>query len=239
MRALDDLVSAGKVLYVGVSEWDADQLEEARALGDRLLLRPIRSNQPQYSLLWRHIESDVVPLSERLGMGQIVWSPLAQGVLTGKYRPGEATPRDSRAAHPDPQTSQFVRLFMRDDILQAVERLNGDRAGAGHHHRAAGHRLGAAPAQRGERDRRRVAARAGRRQRRGQRRRAPARRAAAHRRGAQWCAAAGAAGRLTAVAKPPTGLASRTRSWIFDAARSVHDADERASSVAARTRTQP
>jgi aryl-alcohol dehydrogenase-like predicted oxidoreductase len=123
LRALDDLVTAGKVLYVGVSEWSADQLEEARALGDRLLLRPIRSNQPQYSLLWRHIEQDVVPVSERLGIGQIVWSPLAQGVLTGKYRPGEATPRDSRAANPDPQTSQFVRLFMREDILLAVQEL--------------------------------------------------------------------------------------------------------------------
>jgi aryl-alcohol dehydrogenase-like predicted oxidoreductase len=123
LRALDDLVTAGKVLYVGVSEWSADQLEEARALGDRLLLRPIRSNQPQYSLLWRHIESDVVPVSERLGIGQVVWSPLAQGVLTGKYRPGEATPRDSRAANPDPQTSQFVRLFMREDILLAVQEL--------------------------------------------------------------------------------------------------------------------
>src|SRR6185503_2034409 len=123
LRALDDLVSAGKVLYVGVSEWSADQLQAARELGDRLLLRPIRSNQPQYSLLWRHIEEAVIPTSERLGIGQIVWSPLAQGVLSGKYRAGEATPRDTRAAHPDPQTSQFVRLFMRDDILRAVEEL--------------------------------------------------------------------------------------------------------------------
>src|SRR3954464_7863319 len=113
LRALDDLVSAGKVLYVGVSEWSADELEEARDLADRLLLRPIRSNQPQYSLLWRHIEQDVVPVSERLGIGQIVWSPLPPGRLTSKYRAGEPTPRDSRAAHPDPQTSQFVRLFMR------------------------------------------------------------------------------------------------------------------------------
>jgi aryl-alcohol dehydrogenase-like predicted oxidoreductase len=124
LRALDDLVSAGKVLYIGVSEWSADQLDQARVLGERLLLRPIRSNQPQYSLLWRHIEQDVIPVSERLGTGQIVWSPLAQGVLTGKYLPGEPTPRDSRAAHPDPQTSQFVRLFMRDDILQAVQELD-------------------------------------------------------------------------------------------------------------------
>src|SRR3954468_13135326 len=123
LRALDDLVTAGKVLYVGVSEWTADQLDEARTLGDRLLLRPIRSNQPQYSLLWRRIEDDVIPTSERLGTGQIVWSPLAQGVLSGKYHPGEPTPRDTRAGHPDPQTSQFVRLFMRDDILEAVGAL--------------------------------------------------------------------------------------------------------------------
>src|SRR3954454_12262931 len=123
LRALDDLVSAGKVLYVGVSEWSAEQLDDARALGDRLLLRPIPSNQPQYSLLWRHIEDGVIPTSERLGIGQVVWSPLAQGVLTGKYRAHEPTPRDTRAGHPDPQTSQFVRLFMRDDILEAVGAL--------------------------------------------------------------------------------------------------------------------
>src|SRR5437763_11650058 len=123
LRALDDLVSAGKVLYVGVSEWTAGQLDDARSLGERLLLRPIVSNQPQYSLLWRRIEDDVIPVSERLGIGQIVWSPLAQGVLTGKYHPREPTPRDTRAGNPDPQTSQFVRLFMRDDILTAVQQL--------------------------------------------------------------------------------------------------------------------
>src|SRR3954462_7179348 len=119
LRALDDLVSAGKVLYVGVSEWTAAQLDDARTIGDRLLLRPIRSNQPQYSLLWRRIEDDVIPTSERLGTGQIVWSPLAQGVLSGKYRRGEPTPRDPRAGPPAPQRSQFVRPFMRDDILEA------------------------------------------------------------------------------------------------------------------------
>src|SRR3954453_10064165 len=123
LRALDDLVSAGKVLYVGVSEWTAAQLDDASALAEKLILRPLASNQPQYSLLWRRIEDEVIPLSERLGIGQIVWSPLAQGVLTGKYQPGEATPRGSRAGHPDPQTSQFVRLFMRDDILEAVQQL--------------------------------------------------------------------------------------------------------------------
>jgi aryl-alcohol dehydrogenase-like predicted oxidoreductase len=131
LRALDDLVSAGKVLYVGVSEWSAAQLDDAGALAEKLILRPLASNQPQYSLLWRRIEDEVIPLSERLGIGQIVWSPLAQGVLTGKYQPGQATPRDSRAGHPDPQTSQFVRLFMRDDILESVQRLRPIADGLG------------------------------------------------------------------------------------------------------------
>src|SRR3954462_4945877 len=131
LRALDDLVSAGKVHYVGVSEGSAEQGVEARALGDRLLLRPIRSNQPQYSLLWRRIEDEVIPTSERLGIGQVVWSPLARGVLTGRYPPREPTPRDTRAGHPDPQTSQFVRLFMRDDILEAVQRLRPIADGLG------------------------------------------------------------------------------------------------------------
>src|SRR3954471_13299009 len=131
LRALDDLVSAGKVLYVGVSEWTAAQLDDAAALAEKLILRPLASNQPQYSLLWRRIEDEVIPLSERLGIGQIVWSPLAQGVLSGKYQPGQATPRDTRAGHPDPQTSQFVRLFMRDDILEAVQRLRPVADGLG------------------------------------------------------------------------------------------------------------
>ncbi|HEX5501510.1 MAG TPA: aldo/keto reductase, partial [Thermomicrobiales bacterium] len=109
LRALDDLISAGKVLYAGVSEWTAAQLEAARGIGERLLLRPLVSNQPQYSMLWRRIEAEVMPVSERLGMGQVVWSPIAQGVLAGKYRPGEAPPPDSRAGSEDPTTAGWVQ----------------------------------------------------------------------------------------------------------------------------------
>ncbi len=120
LRALDDLVRQGKVLYVGVSEWPAELLEEARHLQGARGLDPIVSNQPQYSMLYRAIEADVMPLSERLGIGQIVWSPIAQGVLTGKYRPGDEPPRGSRARGPG---AGFMRMFMRDDVLEAVQRL--------------------------------------------------------------------------------------------------------------------
>jgi aryl-alcohol dehydrogenase-like predicted oxidoreductase len=122
LRALDDLISSGKVLYAGVSEWSAEQLDEARAIGDRLLLRPHISNQPQYSALWRKIEAEVIPVSERLGIGQVVWSPLAQGVLTGKYQPGEAPPEGSRATAGD-ETSNFMTWLLEDDVLQAVQDL--------------------------------------------------------------------------------------------------------------------
>lgn len=122
VRAFDDLVSAGKVLYIGVSEWEATQLEAARDISDRLLLRPMISNQPQYSMLWPRIEDAVIPVSERLGIGQVVWSPLAQGVLTGKYLPGEQPPADSRAAGDD-QTSGFMGWLLEDDILAAVQEL--------------------------------------------------------------------------------------------------------------------
>ena len=120
LRALDDLVRQGKVLYVGVSEWPARLLDEARSVQDRLRLDPIASNQPQYSMLYRSIESDVLPLANRLGIGQIVWSPLAQGILTGKYSPGDRPPEGSRATGPD---ASFMRAFMRDDVLEGVARL--------------------------------------------------------------------------------------------------------------------
>ncbi len=122
VRALDDLVTQGKVLYVGVSEWSAEQLDEARAIGERLLLRPMISNQPQYSMLWRQIEQSVIPTSERLGIGQVVWSPLAQGVLSGKYSPGEQPPADSRAGAGD-EVSGFMGWLMTDEILGAVQQL--------------------------------------------------------------------------------------------------------------------
>ena len=120
MTAFADLVRAGKVLYIGVSEWRADQIaagaELARDLGIQLI-----SNQPQYSMLWRVIEEEVVPTSEKEGLSQIVWSPLAQGVLTGKYQPGEQPPADSRAGHAEAGNS--MRPFLTDEILTRVQGL--------------------------------------------------------------------------------------------------------------------
>ncbi|WP_251551843.1 aldo/keto reductase family protein [Neobacillus muris] len=98
LRAMDDLVRQGKVLYLGVSEWTAEQITEAVHLADKKLLDRIVVNQPQYSMLQRYIEKEVIPVSEKHGIGQVVWSPLAQGVLTGKYKKGEAAPAGSRAA---------------------------------------------------------------------------------------------------------------------------------------------
>ncbi|MGB2710640.1 MAG: aldo/keto reductase family protein [Conexibacter sp.] len=121
LRALDDLVTQGKALYVGVSEWSAEQLDEARAIQRQLGLDPLISNQPQYSMLVRTIEAEVLPLSRQLGIGQVVWSPIAQGVLAGKYRPGEQPPQDSRAA--DPEMSGYMELLLRDEVLAAVQRL--------------------------------------------------------------------------------------------------------------------
>ena len=120
LRALDDLVRQGKALYVGVSEWPAELIDEARRIQDERGYDPIVSSQPQYSMLYRVIEADVIPLSEQLGVGQIVWSPIAQGVLTGKYAPGDELPEGSRAAGPE---AGFMRSFMRDDVLEAVQRL--------------------------------------------------------------------------------------------------------------------
>jgi voltage-dependent potassium channel beta subunit len=120
VRAYEDLVRQGKVLYWGTSEWDAPQLEAGLAAAERFgAYRPI-SNQPQYSLLRRGIERAVLPLCRREGIGQIVWSPLAQGVLTGKYRPGER-PEGTRAAHPF--QSRFMESFLTDDVLARVARL--------------------------------------------------------------------------------------------------------------------
>jgi aryl-alcohol dehydrogenase-like predicted oxidoreductase len=129
MRAFDDLVRAGKVLYIGVSEWRAEQIAAALKVAEDLGLDRIVSNQPQYNMLWRVIEAEVVPLSEKEGIGQVVFSPIAQGVLTGKYQPGAAPPADSRAT--DPDGSRFVRRFLDDETLTAVQRLRplADEAG--------------------------------------------------------------------------------------------------------------
>jgi aryl-alcohol dehydrogenase-like predicted oxidoreductase len=129
LRALDDLVSQGKVLYVGVSEWSAEQIEEARLVQADLGLDPIVSNQPQYSMLYRQIEEAVIPVCRGLGIGQIVWSPIAQGVLAGKYRPGDPPPAGSRGASED--EAVFMRRFMEDEVLQAVQRLRPIAEGCG------------------------------------------------------------------------------------------------------------
>jgi len=120
ITAFADLVRQGKVLYLGVSEWTADQIEQAAALA-RDLKVPLVSNQPQYSMLWRVIEEKVIPASEKAGMGQIVWSPIAQGVLTGKYLPGKPPPAGSRAT--DPSGSQFIAGFLSDEVLTRVQKL--------------------------------------------------------------------------------------------------------------------
>jgi aryl-alcohol dehydrogenase-like predicted oxidoreductase len=120
MTAFADLVRAGKVLYVGVSEWRAEEIAAGAALARDLGIQLI-SNQPQYSMLWRVIEAEVVPTSEAEGVSQIVWSPLAQGVLTGKYLPGQAPPADSRGGHPSAGGS--MKQYLTDDVLTRVQQL--------------------------------------------------------------------------------------------------------------------
>jgi aryl-alcohol dehydrogenase-like predicted oxidoreductase len=119
LRAFDDLVRQGKVHYVGVSEWKAEQIADALRLADEMGFDRIVSNQPQYSLLWRVIEAAVVPLCEKEGVGQIVWSPLAQGILTGKYLPGgQPAPAGSRAAGPE---GGEISWLLRDEVLSPVQ----------------------------------------------------------------------------------------------------------------------
>ena len=121
MVAFADVVRSGKALYIGVSEWDATQIRAAAGLARELNISLV-SNQPQYSMLWRVIEAQVVPTSEELGLSQIVWSPIAQGVLTGKYLPGQPPPDGSRATD-DKSGANFIRDFLRDDVLTAVQKL--------------------------------------------------------------------------------------------------------------------
>ena len=122
LRAFDDLVRQGKVLYVGVSEWTAAQIRDAVRIANDMGFDRIVSNQPQYNMLWRVIEAEVVPTSQELGIGQIVWSPIAQGVLTGKYRKGTAVPEGSRATDKS-GGADFVSGWLREDVLEAVEKL--------------------------------------------------------------------------------------------------------------------
>ncbi len=130
LRAFDDLVRQGKVLYVGVSEWTAEQIESALQIADDMGFDRLVSNQPQYSLLWRVIEAEVVPLCEREGIGQIVFSPLAQGVLTGKYRPGQPPPAGSRATSAN--GSDFIADLLVDEVLEPVQEFAALARAAGH-----------------------------------------------------------------------------------------------------------
>ena len=121
MQAFADVVREGKALYIGVSEWTAEQIRAGQELATQMGFRLV-SNQPQYSALWRVIEDRVVPTSQELGLGQIVWSPMAQGVLSGKYLPGQEPPAGSRATD-DKGGRQMISRWMRDDVLTAVQAL--------------------------------------------------------------------------------------------------------------------
>ncbi len=121
MEAFADVVHAGKAHYIGVSEWTADQIRAGHALARDLNI-PLVSNQPQYNMLWRVIESEVVPTSKELGLSQIVWSPVAQGVLTGKYQPGGELPQGSRATD-EKGGADMIARYMNDEVLERVQRL--------------------------------------------------------------------------------------------------------------------
>ncbi|GAB3089670.1 aldo/keto reductase family protein [Nocardioides zeae] len=121
MSAFADVVHSGKAHYIGVSEWTAEQIRAAHELATELRI-PLVSSQPQYSMLWRIIEGEVVPTSAELGIGQIVWSPMAQGVLSGKYVPGQPLPEGSRATD-QAGGATMIQRFMADDTLSAVQDL--------------------------------------------------------------------------------------------------------------------
>ncbi|MFB7500822.1 aldo/keto reductase family protein [Streptomyces sp. NPDC056161] len=129
MEAFADVVHSGKALYIGVSEWPAEQIRRAHALARELHI-PLVSNQPQYHALWRVIEGEVVPTCEELGMGQVVFSPIAQGVLTGKYEPGRQPPQGSRATDEKGGADTIAR-WLRDEVLEAVQQLKPLAAEAG------------------------------------------------------------------------------------------------------------
>ena len=121
MQAFADIVRQGKALYIGVSEWTANQIRDGHALAKELGFQLI-SNQPQYSMLWRVIEAEVIPTSEELGLSQIVWSPIAQGVLSGKYHPGKPAPEGSRATD-SKGGSRMIERWMSNEVLTAVQQL--------------------------------------------------------------------------------------------------------------------
>lgn len=122
MLALDDLVKQGKILYYGVSEWSAAQITDAVHITKERNLHPLISNQPIYNMLVRYIEKEVLPVSEQNGIGQVVFSPLAQGMLTGKYKPGQAIPSGTRASND--QINSLIKTYLRDDVLTCIDRLD-------------------------------------------------------------------------------------------------------------------
>ena len=126
VEAFQRVVDQGKARYIGFSEWLPEQIEAAAAIaGPDLFV----ASQPQYSMLWRAPEREIFPLSQRIDVSQVVWSPLAQGILTGKYRPNEPFPAGSRAA--DPEQNRFFELVLRDGVLEAVARLQPVADGLG------------------------------------------------------------------------------------------------------------
>ena len=129
LRALEDLVRQGKILYAGISEWEPGQIKAAVDYADKHDFDRIVSSQPQYNMLWRRIEKEIVPLCTEEGIGQVVWSPLAQGVLSGKYVPGQPLPADSRGA--DERASGPIQGYLQDNILTAVQGLKPIAEAAG------------------------------------------------------------------------------------------------------------
>ena len=121
MQAFADIVRQGKALYIGVSEWTANQIRDGHTLAKELGFQLI-SNQPQYSMLWRVIEAEVIPASQELGLSQIVWSPMAQGVLSGKYHPGKPAPEGSRATD-SKGGSRMIERWMSNEVLTGVQQL--------------------------------------------------------------------------------------------------------------------
>ncbi len=121
MQAFADVVRAGKAFYIGVSEWKAEEIRAAHRLATDLGIQLV-SSQPQYSMIWRVIEAEVVPACEELGIGQIVWSPMAQGVLSGKYLPGQPPPAGSRATD-EKSGATFIKRLMADEVLTRVQKL--------------------------------------------------------------------------------------------------------------------
>jgi voltage-dependent potassium channel beta subunit len=120
LKTIDDLIRQGKILYAGVSEWSAAQIEEAVATADKFLLDRIVVNQPIYNMFNRYIENEVIPVSDKYGIGQVVFSPLAQGVLTGKYKGGQV-PDNSRASNQS--INNFIKGMLNEDVFKKVEQL--------------------------------------------------------------------------------------------------------------------